>query len=121
MDFAEEQDNKKDAAAPKPAAPVEQRSVPETGPAFAAAQPHMLDLSKEIISTVKRAPGERVTCRRISGNHYRCNWWGAQNTEDYDNPAMTGMLVTTHRVIRSQMLHVTKTGKTLQIEQAALR
>jgi len=32
------------------------------------------DLSKEIIKTVPRGPREQVTCRRISHNHYRCNW-----------------------------------------------
>ena len=124
MDFAEEQDDEKDQAAPKPqpaAAPAQQRDVPEAGPTFAAAEPRILDLSKEIVQTVTRAAGERVTCRRISGNHYRCNWWAAQGTNEYDNPEMTGMLVTTHRVIRSQMLRVTKAGGALQIEQAGLQ
>jgi hypothetical protein len=113
MESADADENEDLEHAPLPA---EARQVPESGPTFAAAEPRILDLSKEIVSAVSRAAGERVTCRRISGNHYRCNWWAAHETNDYDNPEMTGMMVTTHRVIRSQMLHVTKTGKALSIE-----
>jgi hypothetical protein len=113
MESADEEENEDVERAPQPA---EARHVPETGPTFAAAEPRILDLSKEIVSAVSRSPGERVTCRRISGNHYRCNWWAAHEMGAYDNPEMTGMMVTTHRVIRSQMLHVTKSGKALSIE-----
>src|SRR5690349_6875023 len=117
MESADEDENE-DVGVPQPA---EARQVPESGPTFAAAEPRIIDLSKEIVSTVSRAAGERVTCRRISGNHYRCNWWAAHGTGEYDNPEMTGMMVTTHRVIRSQILHVTKTGKELRIAPAAVQ
>jgi len=81
--------------------------LPESGPQ---------DLSGEIISTIARGTDERVTCKRISGNHYRCNWWAPEKLSGYDNPGMQGLLVTTHRVRRSRFLNVTKTAQGLVIE-----
>ena len=75
-----------------------------------------LDLSAEIISTIARNTDERVTCKRISGSHYRCNWWAPETLAGYDNPGMQGLLVTTHRVRRSRFLNVTKTAQGLVIE-----
>src|SRR5690242_1650734 len=86
------------------------QSPTSAGPTFAAAEPRVEDLSREIIKTVGKAAGEQVTCRRIFGDHYRCNWWAASGTDAYDNPSMTGQMVTTHRVSRSQMLRVTKSA-----------
>ena len=74
------------------------------------------DLSAEIISTIERGRDERVTCKRISGNSYRCNWWAPQSLRGYDNPGMHGLLVTTHRVRRSRFLNVTRTEQGLVIE-----
>ena len=71
------------------------------------------DLSAEIVRTIARAADERVTCRRIDNNCYRCNWWGPQTRSGYDNPAMGGLLVTTHRVRRSAFLRVTATPQGL--------
>ena len=93
----------------------EPRPHAEHGPVFAAAEAPAYDLSEEIVKAVKRTAGERVTCRRIFGNNYRCNWWTPQSTNGYDNPNMSGQTVTTHRVGRSALLRVTKTheGKLL--------
>ncbi len=66
------------------------------------------DLSGEIAAHVERRPGDSVKCRRINGDSYRCNWWAAQSTGGYDNPGMYGLLVTTHRVRKSQFLRVTR-------------
>ena len=77
------------------------------------------DLSAEIISTIERGRDERVTCKRISGNCYRCNWWAPQSLSGYDNPGMHGLLVTTHRVRRSRFLNVTRTEQGLLIEDGA--
>lgn len=88
----------------------------EIGPSFAAAEPKVEDLSVQIARSVAKTVDERVTCRRISGNHYRCNWWSARGTADYDNPSMAGPLVTTHRVVRSELLRVTRTGAQLRME-----
>ena len=73
------------------------------------------DLSREIVSRVEKQSQDQVTCRRISENYYRCNWWAPQGTTGYDNPHMFGSLVTTHRVRKSRFLHVTKTGENLRI------
>ena len=76
------------------------------------------DLSSEIAAHVERQPGDAVKCRRIDGDSYRCNWWAPQGTGAYDNPGMFGMLVTTHRVRKSQFLRVTKSptrGLILQV------
>lgn len=75
-----------------------------------------VDLSAEIATRIERRSDERVTCRRIWGNRYRCNWWAAQNARVLDNPMMQGLLVTTHRVRRSRFLSVTKSGENLVIE-----
>ena len=72
------------------------------------------DLSAAIAAAVERGPREEVTCRRVSRNHYRCNWWAPQNISDYDNPSMHGMLVTTSRICKSRFLRVTKTAQGLQ-------
>ena len=73
------------------------------------------DLSNAIAKTVPRNAREQVTCRRISQNHYRCNWWTLQDTAGYDNPGMKGMTVTTSRISQSQFLHVTKGREGLNI------
>ena len=66
------------------------------------------DLSAEIIKSVEKWPEDRVTCRRIGANTYRCNWWSAADKSSDDNPRMEGLLVTTHRVRKSRFLNVTK-------------
>jgi hypothetical protein len=88
----------------------------ELGPSFAAPGPETKDLSRAIAAALKRAAGERVTCRQISGSHYRCNWWAARDTGDYDNPSMTGQMVTTHRVVRSELIRATRAGEDLRID-----
>ena len=97
---------------PIPERPVGNRRA---GPTFAEPEEPVADLSSEILKTLPRASGERVTCRRITGNHYRCNWWSALKSNDRD-VAMTGLAVTTHRVSKSQMLYVTRTADGLSIK-----
>jgi len=80
-----------------------------------AAEANSEDLSAEIARTVTKMPREQVTCRRIWHNHYRCNWWTPEATGTYDNPHMTGMLVTTSRISKSQFLRVIKSAGALQI------
>lgn len=75
------------------------------------------DLSPEIIASVQKLPGDEVRCRRITPNGYRCNWWAPMATAGYDNPGMSGLLVTTHRVRKSRFLYVTKQSGQLAIEE----
>lgn len=65
-----------------------------TGPAFAEPEQPVGDLAPELARVLPREANELVRCRRVSGNHYRCNWWGPQDTMGYDNPGMGGLLVT---------------------------
>lgn len=74
------------------------------------------DLSSEIAAFIGHDADERVTCKRVSGSRYRCNWWAPANAVGYDNPMMRGLLVTTHRVRRSRFLNVTKTETGLVIQ-----
>lgn len=98
------------APAPQPdRAPVAAPVVPS---ASAAA-----DLSEEIIHSIDRRPNDRVTCRRISGNNYRCNWWAPAPVGGYDNPAMPGLTVTTHRVRQSRFITATKTANGLVLAE----
>ena len=78
-----------------------------------------IDLSDEISRAVTRNPGEQVTCKRVSDQYYRCNWWRLQTTTGYDNPAMLGMLVTTSRICRSEFLRARKSGDQLSISVVA--
>ena len=76
-----------------------------------------VDLSAEIVRLVQKQRHDRVTCRRIGGDGYRCNWWAPGDTAGYDNPAMAALTVTTHRVRRSRFLYVTRTAKGLLIQE----
>lgn len=87
----------------KPQAAPEPQNAPAPAPKAAPT-----DLSAEIILAVERKVGDQVKCTRITSDTYRCNWWSALTTDGYDNPAMSGLLVTTHRVRQSRFLHVTK-------------
>lgn len=87
-------------------------------PKTAVAKPPA-DLSAEISARIEKQSDERVTCRRIWGDHYRCNWWAALPTQKYDNPLMEGLMVTTHRVRKSRFLNVTKAGENLVIEDCS--
>jgi len=82
-------------------------------PGPAAAPPE--DLSAEVARAVERQPGEVVRCTRVGDSNYRCNWWAASATDGYDNPGMSGLVVTTHRVRRSHFLHAAKVDGRLVI------
>lgn len=86
------------------------------GPTFAAAEPRVEDVSDKLIQALPRQKGETIKCRRISGDHYRCNWWGRREPGGYDNPGLGGLLVTTHRVVRSQVVRARMTPAGLVIE-----
>ena len=71
------------------------------------------DLSAEIALTVERLKGEKVKCRRIYGDNYRCNWL----TLD-ENAAQRGrsLALDTYRIRASRFLRVKKVGEQLVIE-----
>ena len=81
-----------------------------------SAQP---DLSAEIIQSVPKGRQERVTCVRVSGNNYRCNWWSPAPTKLYDNPKMRGLMVTTHVITKSRFINAVKINNQLVITDAA--
>ena len=78
------------------------------------------DLSSEIVIAMKKQPGDVVKCTRISPDTYRCNWWAPEATGNYDNPAMKGLLVTTHRVRQSRFLQVVKGAGGLTITDLSI-
>ncbi len=81
-------------------------------------QPAQPDLSAEIIQSVPRDRQQRVTCVRVSGNNYRCNWWSPAPTKLYDNPKMRGLMVTTHVVTKSRFLNAVKINNELVVTDA---
>jgi len=83
-------------------------------------RPTPVDLSAEIIQSISRGSNERVTCTRVSANNYRCNWWSPAPTKAFDNPAMYGLLVTTHIVTKSRFLNVTKVDRQLVINDISV-
>lgn len=84
-------------------------------PAPRAAEPVAMDFSEEIVRFVEKRPEDRVSCKRVSGNNYRCNWWAPASHSKYDNPQMFGLTVTTHVVRKSRFLTVTKTAAGLVV------
>lgn len=87
-----------------------QAATPEAAPAARPAPAAFDDLSADIMRTIDRLPGDRVTCRHVGGNCYRCNWWAVADTANYDNPGMSGMVVTTHTVRTSRFLRATRSA-----------
>ena len=77
------------------------------------------DLSAQIVLAVAREPTERVTCTRITRNHYRCNWWTHQNNGERDKRSFDGLLTTTNRICQSRFLRVTRKGDGLEIVVAS--
>lgn len=77
------------------------------------------DLSSEIVLTVAKKSGEHVTCRRITRNHYRCNWWKPDNVGAIGKPAGVSLLFITNRICKSRFLHVTKDTGGLQISEVS--
>ena len=76
------------------------------------------DLSARVAAAVEKRPGDSVRCTRVGGDRYRCNWWSAMGTGGYDNPGMSGLMVTTHRVRKSLFLRASETeaGLSLRID-----
>jgi hypothetical protein len=74
------------------------------------------DFSEEIVRFVKKRPADRVTCKHVSGDNYRCNWWSPASDAHYDNPLMSGLTVTTHVVRQSRFLTVIKTDAGLIVK-----
>ncbi|MGD0462084.1 MAG: hypothetical protein ABSB74_06320 [Tepidisphaeraceae bacterium] len=77
-----------------------------------------VDLSSEIVLAVAKKSIEHVTCRRVTRDHYRCNWWMPDNIGENGKPAREGPLVITNRICKSRFLHVTKNTGGLQISEA---
>jgi len=75
------------------------------------------DLSSEIVLAVAKKSIEHVTCRRVTRNHYRCNWWTPENIGENGKPVREGLLVITNRICKSRFLHVTKNSGGLQISE----
>jgi hypothetical protein len=97
-----------------------------SGPAPAPPSPNRApaattDLSEEIVLAVDKRSSDRVTCRRIVGDKYRCNWWAPAPLGGYDNPGMSGLTVTTHRVRQSRFFIATKTAAGLVLAEAPER
>jgi hypothetical protein len=85
------------------------------GPAFAEAERDVRDLSEDLMATLPRESGQVVRCRHISGDHYRCNWWGSRDAARHDNPGPSGMMVTRYRVMKSRMLRATLTQEGVSV------
>lgn len=103
-------DSSKHPPEPSAAAPVA-----PSGFGSAPAPAGGADLSAELAQALERKSDERIRCTRIGVDTYRCNWWAPESKTGYDNPSMSGLLVTTHRVRQSKFLRATRTAKGLVI------
>ena len=74
------------------------------------------DLSAEIVRIVDRQAGDRVRCRRVYGDKYRCNWLALEKDAD----GQRGISVDTYQIRQSKFLRVTQTDKGLTIEDLTI-
>ena len=75
------------------------------------------DRAAEILCTLEREPGDRLTCKRVFGDFYRCNWW-ATGTGSSDAHMIRGLEVSTYRVRKSRMVRATVAEGQLIVEDA---
>ena len=71
------------------------------------------DLSAEIAMSVEREKGEKVKCRRIYGDNYRCNWLTIDGRASQRGMSLA---LETYRIRESKFLRVKKVGEQLVIE-----
>jgi hypothetical protein len=71
------------------------------------------DLSAEISMTIDREKGQKVKCRRISGDNYRVNWLEVDNRAGQRGLSLA---LDTYRIRQSKFLRVKKVGEQLVIE-----
>ena len=82
----------------------------EKTPGKPAASP---DLSAEIAVAVEREKGERVKCRRIYGDNYRCNWLAV---DERGGSRGASLAVDPYHLRASKFLRVKKEGERLVME-----
>lgn len=75
------------------------------------------DRAREIMSTLEREPGDRLTCVRVFGEFYRCNWWST-GVGPADPPMIRGLEVSTYRVRKSRLVKVTVADGHVRVEDA---
>jgi hypothetical protein len=68
------------------------------------------------MATLPRDAGQMVRCRHISGDRYRCNWWGSRGSTMHDNPGAGGVMITRYRVVKSRMLRATLTAQGVAVD-----
>ena len=84
----------------------------------AAAEDAVPDRAREIIALLHREPGDRLTCVRVFGEFYRCNWWAA-GASPFDPAMIRGLEVSTYRVRKSCLVKATfDDGGKLLVEDA---
>ena len=113
--------SEQDKSEGSPVPPAPQPSVTTATAAVARAKESVVeaDLSTEIAAAIEREPGDRVRVTRISGTHYRCNWWAADGKPAPQS--MPGLVTTTHVVRKSRFLSVTKVAGGLLINDRPAR
>ena len=83
------------------------------------------DRSIEVLRTLEHEPGDRLTCRRVFGDYYRCNWWAsggaAAAAGRIDAHIICGLEVATFRVRKSQLVKATMAEGQLVVEDATNR
>ena len=84
------------------------------------------DRSIEVLGTLEHEPGDRLTCRRVFGDYYRCNWWargaGAAAAAGPVDPHMIcGLEVATYRVRKSRLMKATVAEGRVVVEDATNR
>ena len=74
------------------------------------------DLSIDLMAAVEKRPGDRVRCRRVSRNMYRCNWLEVDTSETRGG----ARFIETWRIRESRFLKAVKENGKLLIEDHSL-
>lgn len=72
----------------------------------AAARATEAQVVAELTRTLELQPGDRVSCVRVFGDFYRCNWW-APGHSSAELRMIEGLRASTYRIRKSRFLRVT--------------
>jgi hypothetical protein len=77
-----------------------------------------IDRSAEVLQLLPKEPRDQVTCVRVFGDFYRCNWWAPGALPGRNRPEMPGLEVSTYRVRKSQFVRAILSEGKLLVEDA---
>ena len=75
------------------------------------------DRSAEVAQLLNKQPRDHLTCVRVYGDFYRCNWWAPGDVANRPG-AIEWLEISTYRVRKSQFVKATMNDGKLAVEDA---